>query len=74
MAVPRGEVIETMRVKRGERRSVFAGRVGISYKHLWGIERNGHVASRETLNRIADALAVDVSAVMEPLRDRGDAA
>lgn len=63
-----------MRVKRGERRSTFAERVGISYKHLYGIERGDHVASRETLNRIADALAVDVSAVMVIDQDRDGAA
>jgi transcriptional regulator with XRE-family HTH domain len=65
MAVPRGRVIEAIRVKRGEKRSDFARRVGISYKHLYGIE-NGHTtAARETLHRIADALVVDVAMVME---------
>jgi len=64
MAVPRGKAIEAMRVKRGEKRSDFAKRVGISYKHLHGIECGRHGAARETLHRIADALVVDVSLVM----------
>lgn len=64
-----------MRVQRGASRSTFAARVGISYKHMWGIERSKHVASRELLHRIAEALDVAVSAVMESdTPDRRDGA
>jgi transcriptional regulator with XRE-family HTH domain len=53
------------------RRSELATRIGKSYKHIWGLERGNHPAAQETLQNIADALAVPLSAVMVPSEDRG---
>lgn len=56
-----------IRIRRGEKRSSLAGRCGISYKHLYGIERDYQVnrPSIEVLHRIATALDVEVAEVME---------
>lgn len=73
MPKPRGENIRDIRVRRGEKRSALAARVGISYKHLYGIERGypENPPSIEVLHRIATALDVDVAEVMadEPNED-----
>lgn len=66
MPKPRGENIRDIRVRRGEKRSALAERVGISYKHLYGIERGypENPPSIEVLYRIANALDVDIADVM----------
>lgn len=56
MAQPNRQAIETLRVETGLKRTPFAERVGISYNHLYGIERGQHVASRELLSIIAGEL------------------
>jgi transcriptional regulator with XRE-family HTH domain len=73
MPKPRGENIRDIRVRRGEKRSALAERVGISYKHLYGIERGypENPPSIEVLHRIATALDVNIADVMadEPTED-----
>jgi transcriptional regulator with XRE-family HTH domain len=64
MAKPRSDNIKAIRQHRGLKRSELAMRVGKSYKHIWGIERGIHPAAEETLQRIADALLVDLGDVM----------
>lgn len=66
MPKPRGENIRDIRVRRGEKRSALAERVGISYKHLYGIERGypENPPSIEVLYRIANALGVGIADVM----------
>lgn len=66
MPKPRGENIRDIRVRRGEKRSALAERVGISYKHLYGIERGypENPPSIEVLYRLANALEVDIADVM----------
>jgi transcriptional regulator with XRE-family HTH domain len=71
MAEPRRTAIEAIRKTRGMRRSQLATQIGKSYKHIWGLERGNHPAAQETLQNIADALAVPLSAVMVPAEDRG---
>lgn len=67
MPKPRGANIKAIRISRGEKRSSLAGRCGISYKHLYGIEREYEVnqPSIEVLHRIATALDVDIADVMK---------
>lgn len=64
MAKPRGSDIETIRKARGLKRSVVAERVGISYKHLYGIEKGHNTAAQETLQVLADVLGVQITRVM----------
>ena len=66
MPKPRGENIREIRVRRGEKRSALAERVGISYKHMYGIERGypENPPSIEVLHRIATALDVNIADVM----------
>ncbi len=66
MPKPRGDNIKDIRVRRGEKRSALAERVGISYKHLYGIERGypENPPSIEVLHRIATALGVGIADVM----------
>lgn len=66
MPKPRGENIRDIRVRRGEKRSALAKRVGISYQHMYGIERDypENPPSIEVLHRIATALGVGIADVM----------
>ncbi|SDZ57187.1 Helix-turn-helix [Saccharopolyspora shandongensis] len=66
MADPRGTNIRTLREQRGVNRSDFAAAVGVSYKHLYGIETGTNTAAVETLYRIANHLGVDIDQVMAP--------
>ncbi len=56
-----------IRIRSGEKRSALAERCGISYKHLYGIENGYEVNSPsiEVLNRLANALQVPLSEVMD---------
>lgn len=61
----RGSVIETARKRRGWKRSEFASRLGLSYQHIYGLERGFNVAAEETLQRIADALSLDIEDIVD---------
>jgi transcriptional regulator with XRE-family HTH domain len=57
-----------IRIRQGEKRPALAKRCGITYQHLWGIEREHPRHSNpsiELLNRIANALEVPLGEVME---------
>lgn len=56
-------MIEAARKRRGEKRREFAERLGLSYNHIYGLERGWNTASEETLQRIADALELDLDAI-----------
>lgn len=60
-AEPNGPVIEARRVDLGLKRSQLAELTGISYQHVYGIERGFNTPSREVLARIARALGCRVS-------------
>lgn len=70
MAEPRRERIEALRNGKKLSRTALAAQVGISYKHLWGIERGRHDANPDILCRIALALDADIDDVM--VRRRGE--
>jgi transcriptional regulator with XRE-family HTH domain len=68
MPKPRGANIMAIRIRRGEKRAALAERCDVSYQYVWGIERGAAAYSNpsiEVLNRIANALEVPLSEVME---------
>jgi transcriptional regulator with XRE-family HTH domain len=68
-----GPQIEHHRVKLGIHRSALAAKVGLSYPHLYNIEKNLKVASIEALNRIANELGVPVEELVQPDDERRSA-
>lgn len=66
MPEPRRDNIRSFRQGLGMKRPELARRVGISYKHMWGIEEGNHTAAVETLQLIADQLGVDIKHVVVP--------
>lgn len=67
--------LERLRKRRGWKRSHLASLVGISYQHVYGIERGHNAAAEETLQAIANALGVDLEEIQEnPVASRPDAA
>lgn len=74
MAYPRHTKLEALRKRRGWKRSVLAERVGISYQHIYGIERGFNAPADETLQLIANELGVELSEIEEVPVDRSDQA
>jgi len=62
--------LEATRTRQGLKRSALADRVGISYQHLYGIERGYNTPAVETLQLIANALGVELSEVTDGERSR----
>ncbi len=64
---PRASVIETTRVAKGMTRRALAEEARTTYSTVYNIEvgHNPRVG-RELLRRIADALEVDVTSLIEP--------
>lgn len=66
-----GATIRALRQKDGYTTEAFAEQVGVSYSHYRNIESGRRMTSPELLNRIAQALAVPLAAI---LRDPADEA
>lgn len=62
---PRGPVIEAARKRRGWKRREFATRLGLSYQHIYGLERGWNTAAEETLQVIADELGLPLDDIAE---------
>jgi len=60
---PKHPRLEALRVRRGWKRSVLAKNAGLSYQHVYNIERGFMSVSDEVLNTIANALGVDVEEI-----------
>lgn len=72
MAYPRHSKLEALRKRRGWKRSVLAQRVGISYQHIYGIERGFNGVTEETLQLIANELGVELGEIQESAHGRPD--
>lgn len=59
-----GLAIRYFRIKSGFKPGDFAARVGVSYPHLDNIENERKDASLEVLYRIAEALDIEVGAIV----------
>lgn len=64
---PRASVIETTRVSHGMTRSALAKEARTTYSTVYNIEKGYNPrVGRELLQRIADAIHVDVNTLIEP--------
>ena len=69
-----GQVIRTMRKKRGMSQEVLSGLAGIARSHLAMIENGTKNANMDTLWRIADALEIPTSQLIQKVEAQlGDA-
>lgn len=64
---PRGQVIEATRAGKGMTRRQLAEKTGLAYVTVYNLECGYNPRStRETLQRIANALGVDYAELVEP--------
>ncbi|MFB9687665.1 helix-turn-helix domain-containing protein [Amycolatopsis plumensis] len=65
--IPKGAEIEAIRVSQGMSRRTFAEKAEVAWKTVYNVE-NGYNprVSREVLQRMANALGVDVERIREP--------
>jgi len=67
MPKPAGSVIRSLRQQRGIKTGALATRLGITRQHMTNIESGWSTsASIELLNRMAEVLNVEASALVEP--------
>jgi DNA-binding XRE family transcriptional regulator len=68
MPLARVPNLERRRIERGIMRPDLARTIGVSYKHLYGVERGHQSMKEELLYQIAAILEVDIDEIRDPTR------
>ena len=65
-----GQIIRDLRVRKGWSQEVLSGLAGIARSHLSGIENGEKNANVDTLWRIAEALGLRMSELMQRVEEK----